>query len=556
MSIKLHLASLFTLGLLSGLVFTIILSASYLGGFLSWPIVILAVIAFNFFMWLVGPYISDYIYKFFYKIEFYDYEELKEHQYAKFMKQVCDKHKIKFPRIGIIKDQNPTAFTYGSAAFNARIVFTEGLFNFLEEEELEAVAAHELGHIINKDFIIMTIAATLVEVLYVLYVVFTRSRAGTSTGIFGRKAQRRGNYLVLVGFVSLFFYWIATYILLFLSRLREYYADEFSAKETGDSNLLSAALIKIAYGIAATKETEKTARLLNTTRSQGIFDFKAAKDLGLVCQNTSNKKDLMERALLFDIVNPWAWILQLKSTHPLVGKRIKRLSGLTESPVFEFENIIHKEVDRQRLWKNFFTDFFIANSTKLIIMATIIIVFLSIVYNQPYFIPVVITGIILLIIFSAVKIKYRFPLNNFNETSIINCMADIYASPVRGNPVKITGKAIGRGKAGFIFGEDMIFQDKTGFIYLNYESAIPLLGNLFFAWKKLETLLGKPAVSTGWFLRGNTHHLELYNYKSETESIQSYVRFWAVLGAVLNIFLWSFVALAAYLILKFSLFLI
>jgi len=150
MKLKLQFASLFTLGLLSSFVIVIILAISYFIGFISWGWMIGLTIFFNFLMWLIGPYISDLIYKWFYKIDFYDYEKIKDYPYMKFVKKICDEHHIKVPRIGIIRDQNPTAFTYGSAAFNARIVVTEGLFKFLNENELEAVLAHELGHIVNK----------------------------------------------------------------------------------------------------------------------------------------------------------------------------------------------------------------------------------------------------------------------------------------------------------------------------------------------------------------------------------------------------------------------
>jgi len=542
MKVKLQFASLVTLGLLLGFVLAIILAVSYFAGHISWQIMIGVTIVFSFLMWLIGPYISDFIYRIFYKIEFYDYEQIKQYPYAKFIKKVCDKHKIRVPKIGIIKDQNPTAFTYGSTSFNARVVLTEGLFKFLNEKELEAVIAHELGHIVNKDFIIMTIAATLLEILYELYVIFARARSGRSTvGVSGKGGEKKGNALIIIGYISLIFYWVGTYVLLYLSRLREYYADEFSAKETGDPNLLSSALIKIAYGIASVPDTNKTAHLLNATRAQGIFDFKAAKEVGLIYQNSGNKKELIERSLLFDIVNPWAWILQLKSTHPLVGKRIKRLCTLTSSPVFNFDKIINKEIDKKRLWNNFFTDFFINYSTTFTILATFLALIIEYISKLNFYVPTLIFGLILLIIASVIKIRYKFPLNNFNETTVIDCMSDLYASPVRGKPVKIRGKAIGRGQAGFIFGEDMIFQDKTGFIYLNYESAIPLFGNLFFAWKRLESLLGKPATSTGWFLRGATHHLELYKFQSGTESIKSYVRFWTVVGLILNVLFWSFI---------------
>ena len=548
MKLKLQFASLLTIGLLSEFVLAIILAASYFAGYISWYFMIGIIVVFNFVMWLVGPYISDLIYRWFYKIEFYNYEQIKDKPYAKFIKKICDEHHIKVPKIGIIKDMNPTAFTYGSAACNARVVVTEGLFNFLDEKEIEAVVAHELGHIVNRDFIIMTIAATLLEILYQLYVIFARARARGASfsryGVLGKSGSKKegSGYLVVIGYISLLFYWIGTYTILFLSRLREYYADEFSAKKTKDPNLLSSALVKIAYGIATVPDTTRTAHLLNATRAQGIFDFKAAKEVGLVYQNSKNRKGLIERALLFDIVSPWAWILQLKSTHPLIGKRIKRLCSMTNSPAFDFESILNKGFDRQRLWKNFFGDVLIVYSIPLTVAVFIITGILQFYYKVNYYAPTIAVFFALLIILSIIKIRYRLPLGNFAETDVIDCMADIYASPIRGKPVRLSGKAIGRGQAGFIFGEDMIFQDKTGIIYLNYEAGIPIFGNLFFAWKKLEKLLMKPATINGWFLRGASHHIELYNFKTSIQTIKSYVRFWTVAGLVLNIIIYGFLA--------------
>ncbi len=544
MNIKLQFASLVTLGLLSGFVLAIVLAVAYFVGDISWQLMIGITIAFNFLLWLLGPYISDIIYKWFYKIKFYTYDEIKQYPFGQFIRTVCDNHKIPFPRIGIIKDLNPTAFTYGSAPFNARVVLTEGLFKFLNKDELEAVVAHELGHIVNRDFIIMAIATTLLQLLYEFYVIFARARtrsASFSNYRLDKKAEKKsgGGALILIGYISLLFYWIGTYIVLYLSRLREYYADEFSAKVTGDPNLLSSALIKIAYGIASVPDTAKTAHLLNNTRAQGIFDFKTANEIGLAYQNSKGNTPLLQRVLLFDIVNPWAWIYQLKSTHPLVGKRIKRLSNLASVPAFDFSQIISKEVNKKRLWKNFFTDLIVAYSMSFSIIAFIIILALQFLYKINYYIPTLASFSILLIALLVIKIRYRFPLGRFQETDILSCMADIYASPIRGRPISLSGQAIGRGQAGFIFGEDMMFQDNTGIIYLNYESPVPIFGNLYFGWKKLEALLGKPATATGWFLRGSAHHIELLSFEAEDKKIKSYVRFWAVFGMFLNIILWG-----------------
>ena len=85
----------------------------------------------------------------------------------------------------------------------------------------------------------------------------------------------------------------------------------------------------------------------------------------------------------------------------------------------------------------------------------------------------------------------------------------------------------------------MIFQDKTGIIYLNYESIIPLFGNLLFGWKKLETLLKRPATAEGWFLRGATHHIELNSMKIEGQIINSYTKFWYIFSQIFTMILYA-----------------
>lgn len=536
MNIKLGFASILTLGVLSGMVISIILAIAYFMGFILWHYMIIGIIVWNALMWLISPYISNFIYKWLYKVKFYDYEDIKDKPYAQFLKKVCDEHKMKFPKIGIIPDNNPTAFTYGSAAFNARIVLTDGLFKFLNEEEVNAVVAHEAGHIVNKDFIIMTIAATLLEVLYEIYVIFSRTRyqSSSSKALLGKKAEKKGDILVLIGYVSYIFYLIGTYILLFLSRIREYYADEFSAKQTKNPNALSSALIKIAYGIAAVPDTEKTAHLLNNTRAQGIFDFKSAKEMGLVCLNSKSNKALLENSLLYDHVNPWAAWFELSSTHPLNGKRIRRLCSLTPSPLFDFDKLLQTKVDKKRLRNDFFAGFIIQHSVMLsfIVFIAAIIIEALIMKQRTFLMPTMIAFIVITLSLAIIRLKYKFPKKGFSQSSVLECMGDLYASPVRGRPVILSGKAIGRGEAGYVFGEDMIFQDNTGIIYLNYESAVPIFGNFFFAWKKLEKILQKPAEATGWFFRGATHHIELNEFTTADKKIKSYVYAWSIVGII------------------------
>ena len=88
-------------------------------------------------LWIAEPCVEDVLRKGGYE----DYEVIEE---------VTAEYGYSKPKLGIIDDGNPNAFTYGSARFNARIVVTEGLFEFLEDDELASVVAHELGHGVHQ----------------------------------------------------------------------------------------------------------------------------------------------------------------------------------------------------------------------------------------------------------------------------------------------------------------------------------------------------------------------------------------------------------------------
>ena len=182
---------------------------------------------------------------------------------------MCRKYNFNIPRLAIIPDKNPNAFTYGSGRWNARIIVTEGIFRYLNENQIKAVYGHELGHIKNRDFIVMTTASTILQLLYVFYIIGVMSQR---TG--GGSKKDEGSYLVLIGIISYIFYWIGQYIILYLSRVREYYADQFSAEETKDPNSLAVALVRIAYGILTNPDN---VNLVELTKTMGIMNFSSAK---------------------------------------------------------------------------------------------------------------------------------------------------------------------------------------------------------------------------------------------------------------------------------------
>ncbi len=493
---RLAIASLFTLALLAGMLFSILLALSYVVGFINIYVLLGLTIGINFVMWLIGPKISDFIYRVFYKVRWISISELRDKspKAAKTIEKICNKYKFRIPKLGIIPDKNPNAFTYGSGRWNARIIVTEGIFEYLDENEISAVYAHELGHIKNRDFIVMTVASVILQLLYELFVI---SRSVSKEGARTKKGERADIYIILIGIISYVFYLVGQYILLYLSRVREYYADEFSAKNT-DPNHLSSALIKIAYGILANPDN---VRLIESTKFIGIMNFKSAKSIGMVYYNCERLNDFkpLVKALLFDIYNPWAYISELSSTHPLTGKRIRRLCSLSKKPLFDFGSFETKyKINKQVLYKNFIKDLAVLSFPFIATFIYIPIVGYLVYGGRLSFSLGILGGFFLLLGFSTLILTlYKYPSCKEKPSSILELMSDLYASPVRGKCVSLNGKIVGRGIPGLIFSEDMLFEDSTGLIYINYESWLPILGNLLFGIRKVRHLIGREAEVKG-----------------------------------------------------------
>ena len=96
------------------------------------------------------------------------------------------------------------------------------------------MVAHELGHIVHWDFVVMTVAATIPLVLYYIFRfgIYARGRRG-----------KEGGAIVLVALAAFVAYIISQYIVMFLSRVREYYADQYSGQITRNPNALATALV-------------------------------------------------------------------------------------------------------------------------------------------------------------------------------------------------------------------------------------------------------------------------------------------------------------------------
>lgn len=143
------------------------------------------------------------------------------------------------PKVAVIQSNVPNAFATGRSPSAAAVAVTTGLLNTLDRREVEAVLAHEITHVKNRDMAVMTIASFFATVAQFIM------RMGFWGG-FGMGQRRRGGNVAVLYLGSLLVWLVSFFLIRALSRYREFAADRGAALLTGSPASLSSALIKIS----------------------------------------------------------------------------------------------------------------------------------------------------------------------------------------------------------------------------------------------------------------------------------------------------------------------
>jgi heat shock protein HtpX len=241
------------------------------------------------------------------------------------VKGLADKTGIPMPRLATVPDNTPNAFVFGRTATGATLALHEGLLRNLNEDEVKGVIGHELGHLKHKDYIVMTVLSALPLLAYLV-------ARGTwqAAWISGRSREKNeGNMraaLFVVGIISYVVYIISLLCVMRLSRLREHYADAYSAYVTGSPRSLESALTKITYGLSLSPKAPSGARAFYIgdpaqakQEIQQIMDKKQEYDLDH--DGVLDEKEL-ELAMEKEAKSAWTKMNSLFSTHPPTFKRI------------------------------------------------------------------------------------------------------------------------------------------------------------------------------------------------------------------------------------------
>ncbi len=315
--LQLRLSILGTLAVIIGLstlFFTVILWWLDVS-FLLLPIF---VIAFNLIQWLIAPYLIGMMYR---VREVSTSEKPGLHE---IIDRLSQKSGIEKPRVMIADIPIPNAFAYSSPIAGSRVAVTSELLETLDEEEVEAVLGHELGHLKHRDVQVMMFISILPAIFYYIYI----------STYFSSMYRRndRGSSLAIVSIVSLVLYFVLTFFTLHLSRLREYFADRHSVSIVEDgSRKLSEGLVKIVNSTRRMKRVRKDANGFSSFKALFISDPERAEaDSATISRTAGYKTDqaLVEETLRKE-VTALDRLAELFSTHPNIIKRLKALQNIS-----------------------------------------------------------------------------------------------------------------------------------------------------------------------------------------------------------------------------------
>ncbi len=227
------------------------------------------------------------------------------------------------PKVGISNTMVPNAFAYGRSKRSGHVCVTRGILGLLDHDELKAVLGHEISHIKHNDMAITTIVSAIPLVCY--YLSFSLMFSG------GGGDNDNGG--AILGIIALFAYFLGQLIVLFISRIREYYADAGSVELGCQPEKLASALYKLVYGAARVPNQE--IKDVEGTKAFFVTDISNAKnEINDLSQLDFNKDGVISKEELDLLKNNQikvsgsSKIMELLSTHPDMLKRIKRLADM------------------------------------------------------------------------------------------------------------------------------------------------------------------------------------------------------------------------------------
>ncbi|HEY82617.1 MAG TPA: M48 family metalloprotease [Dehalococcoidia bacterium] len=242
--------------------------------------------------------------------------------------ELAERANLPKPKVGISQLSIPNAFAFGRTQKDGRVCVTQGILRLLSKEELKAVLGHELAHIKHRDMAVITLISVIPLIMY--WIAFSMMWGGA----FGGRRQG-GGYAALIGLGAFILYFITNLLVLYGSRIREYYADLGSVRMGNMPHHLATALYKLVYGNARMRTSPEMRRVEGVKAffvndpSRAWYEVRELAQVDLDMSGTIDYDELLalrQKKVRLDTTQK---LMELFTTHPNMLKRIKHLSTLT-----------------------------------------------------------------------------------------------------------------------------------------------------------------------------------------------------------------------------------
>jgi heat shock protein HtpX len=227
------------------------------------------------------------------------------------------------PKIGIAQVGIPNAFAFGRGLSDGRVCVTDGLMRLLNEQELRAVLGHELSHLRNRDVMTITILSVIPMIMYRI--------AWHMLWYGGGRRNRDGANGAMIGLLAFLFYFVTNLLVLYASRIREYFADKGSVSLGNSPSSLASALYKLVYGSA--RMDKESLHQVEGMKAFFVNDpSRAVKEIQELRQLDLDQNGIIDPAELQTLTRKSVrlgfsdQLMEFLSTHPNMLKRIKMLS--------------------------------------------------------------------------------------------------------------------------------------------------------------------------------------------------------------------------------------
>ena len=490
---------------------------------------------------IVSPWLIDWLLKRFHGLESLPLTRLTSDfpEAAQTVQRFCRKRRISLPTLGLLPTDTPVALTYGNLPQTARIVVSRGLLEQLADDELATIFVGQLGHIVDWDFVLMSLGVIILQIPYTIYwqVAHWGEQLPNKLPSYRPILPLLRGILGVIASVSYGICWLLRLPLLWLSRTRVYYSDRLAVETTGNPNGMTRALLKIALGITEDIQTlGKTNGLLESFDLLLPVGYQQAITVG-----SCSSQAPFERILSWDCTNFYRDWLIITASHPLLGERLAMLARYAQFWKLDTELDLPPLTPPLRSNAARLSKF--GNSHKALPL-----LYSALLYGLIF--GLVLRGIFwligqigdylniwqliwmhnatpflnacILVAFSLCLFLWINPYFPDIKPSTVQAepnLGDLFANPTSlprdSQPVQITGKLLGREGLLNWLGQDLILQTSTGLVKLHFFSFLGPFGNLLPMSPRPSYLVDQQVTISGWFRRGVTPWIDIETLRSQ-----------------------------------------